>query len=236
MLDIVCTAKFRPVTRFLFIVDKLHVHQNKFAITQKKPRNESPGSSAYCKEAIIVASSDRYRFTRDYLVIHECFHEYLPLLHNTPPFRQFLPQPQSLCRIHIIPPTTDLNSVPRMTAILSPPDNVPTWYLIRLTQNVKCTTNPCAIALSTLKHFTSRLNVRSVFRLVTVSVYLFQPCFRFALVLMSMAFVVVRIFTDKVNYVSLDVNVVRVVMVFYFDILVDYQIRLIRTPRKRFLS
>ena len=78
--------------------------------------------------------------------------------------------------------------------------------------------------------------MRYIFSSFAVPIYLFQPCFRLALVLMSMAFVVVRIFTDKCNDVRLDQNVVGVVMVFDFDILVYYQITLVRTPTERLKS
>jgi len=89
--------------------------------------------------------------------------------------------------------------------------------------------------LSALKDFTSGLYMSDIFRLVTVPIYLAEPCFRLALVLMSMAFVVVRIFTDKCHDVRIDDDVVRIVSVTYLDILVYYQIRLIRTPTKGFL-
>ena len=76
--------------------------------------------------------------------------------------------------------------------------------------------------------------MRDIFRSVTVSIYLFQPCFRLALVPFSMGFVVLRIVFNKCDDIRLDDDVVGVVMVFDFNVLVDYQIRLIRTPTKRF--
>ena len=73
-----------------------------------------------------------------------------------------------------------------------------------------------------------------IFGLVTVPIYLFQPCFRLALVLMSMGFVILRIVFNECNDIRIYQNVVGVVVVFDLNILVDYQIRLIRTPTKGF--